>query len=134
MNGLLVSIGALIVLLLSGCMVKSMPDSSGGVSSHATFLQDAAATCGNPVMLMPEGRDFEATTTLDRTNKIYDCVNGYLAASPEYRTINEPAKASDRRYIEAMRQVDLQRAAGRLSATQAQAVAQQAANAYAGKQ
>lgn len=120
-------------LLLSGCMVRTIPDSAGGVASSPDFLRDAAATCGNRTMLMPESRDYESTTTLDRTNKIYDCVHGYLKASPEYQKIGPAAQANDRSYIEQMRQIDLQRAAGRLSAVQAKDAALRANAVHNGR-
>ena len=116
-----------VACLLSGCMVQSATNPRNGTSDSPQFLRDASATCGNPVMLMADSRDFEETTTVDKVNHIYDCVEGFLRASPEYRHMGSAGSpTNDTQYIERMRQIDLQRSVGAISAAQARAMAMEA--------
>lgn len=100
-----------------------------GCATNMGMLGDASATCGNPTVLLPASRSYQEPTTVARTNDIYNCMQNYLNKSPEYQSVG--GHTADSRYIEAMRQIDLARAAGKMTAAEAKIAATQLHRDYA---
>ena len=88
--------------------------------THETFLQDASSTCGNPNLVFPEQRTFETRDKASNITTVYDCVQGYLRASPEYQA-RMAGKENDAGYIDGLRRIDLARSSGQISADEAKA-------------
>jgi len=101
-----------------GAMTVMVVTLAACAPTHRDFLQDASATCGNPDLLFPAQRSYEARATPAAVNSSYDCVQSFLRASPEYQA-GMKGKELDAGYVDALRRIELARSAGQISADDA---------------